>query len=934
MFVFPASRVVAAPAGGPYTVARSLRFSSPSSLSRAFGTPTGAAWALSMWIKRAGLGTPQALFSMDNTGSESLRFAADDKLYLYKGGTVIMASTGVYRDTTGWLHLFMNHTGGTGFFTIVVNNNTAAAISGLYVTEINTARTHYIGVGGNYPELYLAEVQFVDGQALTQDSFGAADPATGLWSPKQYAGSYGANGFKLTFADNSGATAATLGKDTSGNNNNWTPDALTVTAGVNNDSFVDTPTGYGTDTGAGGEVRGNYCTMNEADRGPFAALANGNLAVKNTNAGVWSAVRGTIGVSSGKWYYEAVVNNVPHLVIGWGSSDGYLFTDYTDRFGYWVMYAPAGHLYGPDRSGFAYGSEMIGGETIGVALDLDAGTMTWHINGVSQGAAFAGTGLAGRFFPWAATLTGSGVEARWDLNFGQRPFTYTAPAGHKVLCTHNLPAPPIALPGNYFAAKIYTGTGAAQSLVTGLQPDLVWMKGRGATDHATYDSARGVQKDLAPNLEAGETTQAQGLTAFNVDGFSVGTLAKLNNSSSNYADWAWKKGAPQGVDVVSVASASSAAVSHALGVKPELIITKSRNNPVVTTRDTSIIDIGPNGGATGQYYGLPGVITKTMQSFISVGTKVVSVKARFSTSNYPPDSVQAQIYTADANHKPATLLYSADNPGPGSSFPANTSDYAEWTFTFTNANVAAGTEYCVVFSRTGSNSYSHYYIISLNAVAPLYPEGIGANTSGGAWTQYSDVNADIQLVITQEAAPPPVITRDWWSAHKSLGSAMQDSFIRLNKADAAGGTAGIWGGEPTNTAFYVANAIQPTGDSYIAYLFASVPGFSSIGAYTGNGNASGPFVWTGFRPRWLMLKRANTAGDWIVKDAARNPSNPLTNDLFPNLANAEATAGATEIDFLSSGFKIRNTTATTNVAGASYIYAAFAEAPFNYARAR
>jgi hypothetical protein len=121
---------------------------------------------------------------------------------------------------------------------------------------------------------YLADIHFIDGQALTPTSFGAFDATTGVWNPIAYSGSYGTNGFHLPFSDNSAATATTLGKDTSGNGNNWTPNNLSVTAGAGNDSLVDSPTNGTASSGgdAGGTVVGNYATLNPLAGGDGAAF--------------------------------------------------------------------------------------------------------------------------------------------------------------------------------------------------------------------------------------------------------------------------------------------------------------------------------------------------------------------------------------------------------------------------------------------------------------------------------------------------------------------------------------------------------------------------------------------------------------------------------------------------------------------------------------
>jgi hypothetical protein len=122
-------------------------------------------------------------------------------------------------------------------------------------------------------------------------------------------------------------------------------------------------------------------------------------------------------------------------------------------------------------------------------------------------------------------------------------------------------------------------------------------------------------------------------------------------------------------------------------------------------------------------------------------------------------------------------------------------------------------------------------------------------------------------------------------------------------------------------------------DGYIAYCFAPVEGYSAFGSYTGNGSSDGPFVFTGFRVAWLLLKRTNGTGDWFILDSERNSSNPTDSYLRPNLSNAEA--DNTEfVDLLSNGFKIRATGGAYNGSGVSVVYAAFAEHPFITARAR
>ena len=123
-----------------------------------------------------------------------------------------------------------------------------------------------------------------------------------------------------------------------------------------------------------------------------------------------------------------------------------------------------------------------------------------------------------------------------------------------------------------------------------------------------------------------------------------------------------------------------------------------------------------------------------------------------------------------------------------------------------------------------------------------------------------------------------------------------------------------------------------SGKNYIAYCFAAIPGFSAFGSYTGNGSTDGPFVYTGFRPAWVLYKRTNTTSSWVIFDAVRNTYNVVDKYLYPDLTSTEQTASA--MDFTSNGFKARTTNAELNASGSTYIYMAFAENPFKYSLAR
>ena len=251
-----------------------------------------------------------------------------------------------------------------------------------------------------------------------------------------------------------------------------------------------------------------------------------------------------------------------------------------------------------NNAGPVYGATFTSGDVIGVALDLDAGTLAFYKNGASQGIAFSG--LTGGFRP--AIRAGAVVAPSTGtyLNAGQRAFAYTAPSGFKALCDTNLPAPLTAKPNTLMDVVLYTGTGAALTPTSslGFNPDWIWIKSRSAgTDHALYDVVRGAQVRLESNTTDAEVTSDDGVTAFNSAGFTLGTLAQVNTSAATYVAWCWDAGtstvsnatgsitsqvranASAGFSIVTYSgnSTSGATVGHGLGVAPSLIIPKARD---------------------------------------------------------------------------------------------------------------------------------------------------------------------------------------------------------------------------------------------------------------------------------------------------------------------------------------------------------------------
>ena len=178
-----------------------------------------------------------------------------------------------------------------------------------------------------------------------------------------------------------------------------------------------------------------------------------------------------------------------------------------------------------------------------------------------------------------------------------------------------------------------------------------------------------------------------------------------------------------------------------------------------------------------------------------------------------------------------------------------------------------------------------------------------------------------------------------WLVHALPVTPTVEDVLQLNTTSAViDAGSNQWGTAlPTSSVFgVVSENLVINNATYVAYCFASKPGFSKFGTYTGNGNASGPFIFTGFKPAFVITKRYSTIGRWTIEDNKRDPFNEVVNGLYANANNADSLGGGGywDMDFLSNGFKIRATDGEINGNGADFLYIAFAESPFKTANAR
>jgi hypothetical protein len=209
---------------------------------------------------------------------------------------------------------------------------------------------------------------------------------------------------------------------------------------------------------------------------------------------------------------------------------------------------------------------------------------------------------------------------------------------------------------------------------------------------------------------------------------------------------------------------------------------------------------------------------------------------------------------------------------------------------------------------------------------------VSANTTAGfSVVKYTGTGSAASIGHGLGATPKLIIAKKYnttndWCVYTSTTGTGNSLFLNLTNGSTS--SAQSWTAVGSTT-FSVGTGgdVNTNGATYIAYCFAEIPGYSKIGSYTGNGSADGPFVYTGFRPAYVMAKRTDSTADWFVTDTARSTYNPTTGfSLYPNLTNSEGSDMT--FDLLSNGFKVRQTSAWLNASGGTYIFYAVAERPF------
>jgi hypothetical protein len=639
-----------------YTIDNSARFDGSSYLYRTAGTATDARkGAISFWVKRGSLSVsqyPLIFWNGSNVGYVELR--GDNAITFQDNGNSALLGTylkRVFRDTSAWYHflLILDSTNP------VANDREKLYINGVRETDFTSGWQGTTTLNGTYNILsataandakigytsssfngYLAQVAIVDGTVYSETDFG--EFKNGVWIPKDISGlTFGNNGFYLDFG-NSGA----LGTDSSGNGNNFTPSGF-----LSSDQMIDTPTNNFATLNPLINPTGLDSTFYE---GNLAMQTNTAANSNGTNT-----TQSSIAIpSSGKWFFEFRPRsyggqfNVFNAIGGIAPS----YETINDAgWKYGIEYYGNGNKYINNVS-TSYGASWTVGDVIGVLVDADNVSVTFYKNGTSQGEITSATHGFSNFDGWHFTLedAASTEYVYYDANFGQNgtfngnvtaggnsdangigDFKYTVPTDALALCTANLQEPTIGpnsatLSDEYFNTVLWTGNGSTQS-VTGVnfQPDWVWLKSRStAQNHYSIDAVRGINSILVQNDTYPESTFDAtwrglygNLTSFDADGFTVvdgtdPTYNSFNGSGDTYVAWNWKANG-SGVSNTDGATASTVSVNtdagfsivtytgtgsvttigHGLGVAPEFIIVRARDQSTGYNWSTYSSMLGP-----------------------------------------------------------------------------------------------------------------------------------------------------------------------------------------------------------------------------------------------------------------------------------------------------------------------------------------------------
>ena len=1013
--LFLATAAAAAPAG--YQIDRSLRFNdddSPS-CSRSFSSAGNRKkWTWSGWFKIGNPSQPGRFFG-GGTGATSrtniFYYPRTNNLgigfFSHVGGSIVgqAGSTAVLADHSAWYHLV---------FAFDAANSTVADRLKIYINgveqsisysvnvsnidhHINNNIAHYVGRGadGYSFDGYLAEVHFVDGQALAPTDFGETN-SNNNWDPIAYSGSYGSNGFYLKFADNS--SSAALGTDSSGNSNTFAINNISVAASTNA-----TP---GTFSGKDGisfnGTDAEVTLSSDADLNPgnglftlecYAYAASGgnaefgiydgspggagSLVIRRVGSGTLMVERHNqafditgAAFSENTWHHVAVTrdssNNVRLFVDG--NQSGSTSTNNTQNYQGLFRLGRTNNAF---TNGYISNLRLIKGTCLYTGNftaptgNLSNVTNTKLLMAQSTTSATAATVKPSGVTISAAGDNGVGIDSLLDTPTNYTPGSGNA-AGNYATISGVDNAGVTLSNGNLemstsgwqsFKATIGVTSGkyywetqnkqtAAAILGVATQQASVWPSGSifGSSGHGGGDSnpawtwAGQYSYFNGTSTYTGQSNHAATDVIMYALDLDNGKLWFGKNGTWFNSSWGTNGNPATGANpTVSGLNTSyryfPAGTTHSGGA-----IYNFGQRPFAYTPPTGFVSLCTQNLDETAYASIPDGSTAFD---ITLHNNSSQTSGSFTTT-ITPDLIIMKRRDSTSNWVLQDILrgygdYKNLHPNLnlGETSTENITSVSNTTVNYgTNTNMF--NTQVAYYWDVGTSSVSNTDGNITSTVRASQANGISLVAFTGNGTSGSTVGHGLN------AAPKLVLlkNRDTDSTNfRIYNTMMQDGnldFIYLNEAQAKSDSSLT---APTNSVFTVgsSNDTNQSTKNMLAICFSPVEGYSAFGSYIGNGSSSsGTFCYCGFRPRFVMIKNTtsnvNTGGMWVVIDTARDPGNNCPNYLQMNANSQEGVT--TVMDILSNGFRVTNAYTSTNANGFEYLFIAFAEHPFRTARAR
>lgn len=990
-----------------YTIARSLRFRSSASayLSR---TPASAGnrktWTWSGWIKRGSLGTQQKIFTAGNDISGNYQFGlywdSNNALGLYgalASADINLVSSSVYRDTSAWYHIVvaLDTTQATN------TNRVKIYVNGVQITSFSTSTypaqnneplwnsnivqgifAYVASAGQSYTDGYLAEVNNIDGQALTPSSFGEYDLTTGVWKPKKYAGTYGTNGFYLPFDRQ---TTASYAANFNGSNQ-WLSGNLSSAIGTGDFTvegwvYQNTLTNYqnwvSIERGAGGFNIGT----DASGAMTFYSSAAPQISVAGIiKAGTWQhfafvrsgttltaylngVSRGTATVStnfSATAFYIGALNNIPQEILNASLSNVRITGTAVYTSNFTPSTAPLTAVTGTrlltlqsstivDNSGNGISltnnnavSTVVSNPFLGlnIASDQSGNGNNWTPNNISltAGATYDSMTdvptLTSKDAANFATLnpltnTATGIsEANLQVTTGTAGW-----AGAKASII-------IPSSGKYYFEGYVNATTGSVGFNIGLADPQVGVAQ--ATGYGIYGTTQ------IASFNNGATVILSGQS------FTTGDIIQVAADTDNGKIWIGRNNvwydASLGTTGNPSTNTNATIPSNPAGLNPYLTV--YNGGARINFGQRPFAYTPPTGFVALNTFNLPepGIKDGKKHFDATTYTGTSANQTVVNSGGFQPDFAWIKSRSAATDH------YLFDVIRGGSALLSNSTIAENNYATFAGFTSSGFTVSNAGGARTGTNTNGATYIgwqwkangAGVSNTAGSISATVSANPSAGfSVVTYTGTGSNATVGHGLGVAPAMIITKgrsvtgamvgNWFVYHKNMSASPATGLLKFNATDAFATAANVWNNTaPTSSVFSLSTNTDNNnnGTGFVAYCFAEVAGYSKFGSYVGNGSADGTFVHTGFRPRFVMIKRTDAADVWVTFDTVRNSANLTNSRLFPNLSNAEISDADNAIDVLSNGFKVRSPNAPLNANGGNYIYMAFAENPFKYSLAR